>query len=384
MYKYQAPGVYREEVFPKPRPGLLTGVPAFVGFAQRGNINEPQELSLFNQFEDTFGTAIAGSYLYDAVEGFFQNGGTLCYIIRLQEVQNPQSQSEVLNVLNQGLAALDGLDTIDLVCVPDIMVWGEKLDWVTKMQQAVLSHCEEMGDRFAILDSVNVAKVEEIQQQLQSLQSSYGALYTPWIKVRDTSQPPFGFVPPCGHLAGIYARSDGEGGVHQAPANYEIEGALDVGIRLSNTDQVSLNSSHTQPGVNCIRAFTGRGIRVWGAYTLSNDSQWHYLNVRRLFINMSRWIELNLSSVAFEPNNFKLWVRIERELYAYCSTLFQQGALKGSNAQEAFYVKCDSETNPPAILDQGMVVTEIGLAPTIPSEFLVVRLIHNSDGIAIQ
>jgi phage tail sheath protein FI len=99
---------------------------------------------------------------------------------------------------------------------------------------------------------------------------------------------------------------------------------------------------------------------------------------------MSRWIELNLSSVAFEPNNFKLWVRIERELYAYCSTLFQQGALKGSNAQEAFYVKCDSETNPPAILDQGMVVTEIGLAPTIPSEFLVVRLIHNPDGIAIQ
>jgi phage tail sheath protein FI len=185
-------------------------------------------------------------------------------------------------------------------------------------------------------------------------------------------------VPPSGHVAGIYARSDQQRGIHKAPANEVLEGVLDLEVNLTDEQQGELNPE----GVNCLRAFPGRGIRVWGARTLSGEP-WVYVNVRRLFLTAARWIERNLAQKVFEPNDSRLWEQIKRELTAYFSALLRQGGLRGNTAQDAFYVKCDEETNPPEVRDVGMVVTDIGLAAARPNEFIVVRITHNTSGVTM-
>ena len=193
-------------------------------------------------------------------------------------------------------------------------------------------------------------------------------------------------MPPCGHVAGIYARSDARAGVFKAPANEEILGALDLGILANKVgggkgtdvpvvaDQEALNPQ----GVNCLRAFPGRGIRVWGARTLSRDPNWRYINVRRLFLTLQRWIDLNMNWVSFEPNTPVLWIRITREIGAYLTGLWAAGGLAGETAEQSFFVKCDDETNPPQARQAGQVITEVGLAPARPAEFIRVRVIHHT------
>ncbi len=183
-------------------------------------------------------------------------------------------------------------------------------------------------------------------------------------------------------MAGIYARSDRRVGVHKAPANERLEGALDLSRHLTEAKVGQLNDM----GVNSLRAFPGRGMRVWGARTLADDTDTgvHYVNVRRLLVTMDRWLERFMTTVVFEVNDVRLWVRIMREVGAYCDHLFRQGALKGRTVAEAFYVKCDSETNSRDVIDAGMVVTEIGLAPIVPGEFIVVRMIHGDSGVNIE
>jgi hypothetical protein len=377
---YKTPGVYLEEIFPAPAPELITGVPAFLGLTEVKDTNQAKLLKLWPQFEQFFGQPSSGSYLAHAVRGFFENGGRLCYVVPLQNNQQ--------EALKQGLAAIEPLDTIDLVCAPDIMHCPES-DRV-EMQKLVLEHCNKMGDRFAILDSLLEKKtISEIQQQTNQLQGDNGALYFPWIKVFDPAtkqNAPKGKglieVPPCGHIAGIYAQSDRALGFPQTPANYPLEGVLDLSVNLSHDDLDKLNLED-KPGNN-LRVLKGRGIRIWGGRTLSRNPDWRYINVRRLFLTVHRWIERNLADVAFEPNNSRLWIRIERELTTYLQSLFQKGALKGNSPQEAFYIKCDGETNPPEMRDAGTVVTEIGLAPTIPNEFIVVRLIHGTTGVNLM
>jgi len=282
--------------------------------------------------------------------------------------------------LARGLAAVATLDTIDLVCAPDIMQGAPpSAEMVEVMQKQVLSHCDTVGDRLAILDALPGRGVDEVRQQRRSLSDINGALYYPWIKVVDGPASGGGFIPPCGHIAGIYARSDQAFGVHKAPANEVLKGAIDLECNLSNLDQERLNPE----GVNCIRSFPGRGIRVWGARTLSRETAWTYVSVRRLFLTAVRWVQHNMADIVFEPNDPRLWTRIRRELNAYFNRLFERGALKGSTPQEAFYVKCDAETNPPDVRERGEVVTEIGLAPGIPSEFVVVRIIHGPSGVTI-
>jgi len=379
------PGVYLEELFPAPSPELITGVPAFLGVTKVKNAekkekeedaNQPKLLKLWPQFEQFFVQASSGSYLAHAVRGFFENGGRLCYVVPLQNAEQ--------EALKQGLAAIESLDTIDLVCAPDIMMRSSESHWVEEMQKLVLEHCDKMGDRFAILDSL--PNKQEITKQRDGLQSNNGALYFPWIKVLDPATPTLQLieVPPCGHIAGIYAQSDRTYGFPQTPANYPLEGVLDLSVSLSSDEQNALNpknNSNEPPSINCLRVFKGRGIRIWGGRTLSQNPDWQYINVRRLFLTVLRWIERNLEDVVFEPNDFKLWVRIERELTTYLESLLRKGALQGRTPQEAFYIKCDSETNPPEMRDIGTVVTEIGLAPTKPNEFIVVRLIHGTAGV---
>ena len=395
MQSLITPGVYREDIFPQERPELLTGIPVFLGFTvnkitkeeerEKFKINQPQELTLLTQFPQLFGSSKVDSYLYNAVLGFFENGGQVCYVLPL----NPNLGVE--EALAQGLEIIESLEIIDLVCFPDLMRGKPDLEQVIKMQKAILSHCQNMGDRFAILDSLNASTLKEIQEQQKQFNSDYGALYCPWIKVVNTKLvktiSDFGYIPPCGHVAGLYALQDQTIGVHQAPANKVLEGVLNTGMNISHSSQAILNPTKKSREksrvsyVNCIRTFPGRGIRIWGAYTLSSNPARRYITVKRLIITIGRWVERNLTDASFEPNNIKLWIRIEREVSAYLQSLFAQGALKGSSPEEAFYVKCDDETNPTSVQDEGKVVTEIGVAPTVPSEFIVVRLIHGATGV---
>ncbi|NEO93483.1 MAG: phage tail sheath family protein [Moorea sp. SIO3G5] len=375
------PGVYREEIFPKPGPGLLTGVPAFLGFAETGPINSPQQITLWSQFTETFGQPLADGYLGYAVRGFFENGGSLCLVVRLEDTVSITEALGGPGDDSGGLEAIASLNEIDLVCVPDLMRGNPNHDDALRMQNAILEHCDRQGDRFAILDSLPpvavpvTQSIERVTEQRSKLRGKGGALYYPWIKAENGPD----WMPPCGHIAGVYARSDQQFGVHKAPANETIEGIVDLEFSLTNREQDILNPL----GVNCLRAFPGRGIRVWGARTLSEDANWTYVNVQRLFLTVGRWLELNLIDIAFEPNDLRLWVQIERELTAYFEDLLEQGALKGTTEQTAFYIKCDAETNPPEVREAGMVVTEIGLAPAIPSELITVRIILGASGVKV-
>jgi len=372
----QAPGLYREDVFPARRAALPTGVPAFLGYTATGTVNEPVRLTLFSHLAEAFGPPVAGRYLAAAVEGFFLNGGRECLVVPLAG-GNPE------NALAGGLAALGKRQDLDLVCAPDLLLKlpGETdevaFDRFLRMQSAILAHCDAQGDRFAILDARPGSGPSDVLAQRNGLaEGENGALYHPWILPAGATS----FVPPCGHVAGVVARCDLRTGVHKAPANEELAGVVDLEAKLTDTDQALLNPD----GINALRAFPGRGIRVWGARTLSRQSAWTYISVRRLFLTAARWMELNLAGVAFEPHDTKLWNRITRELTTYFEGLFRAGALKGRTAAQAFFVKCDGELNPPEVRETGRVVTVIGLAPSLPNEFVVVRIIHGAGGIGIE
>jgi uncharacterized protein len=377
MADYRAPGVYREDVFPQPQPSLLTGVPVFLGYAADGPYDAPRRLTLWPQFITEFGPPEASGYLAAAVRGFFDNDGLVCYVQRLDK------RLSELEALQAGLAACGDVDAIDLVCAPDIVTPRQLSDKqyvaaATDLQAEVLADCHSVGGRLAVLDAVLTIDTELVQRQRGKLAGEDGALYHPWLWAPDTDGQPR-YVPPCGHVAGVYSRSDQAVGVHKAPANEPVEGVLDLRVALTEDEVGRL----TTAGVNCLQAVPGRGIRVWGARTLSGDPAWRYVNARRVFLTMGRWLERFMAEVALEPNDVRLWVRIMRELTGYLDDLFERGALKGRTAEEAFFVKCDHETNPPEVRDAGRVVTDVGLALAAPAEFVVARIIHGASGVGI-
>lgn len=276
-----------------------------------------------------------------------------------------------------GIEGLEALDDVTMVSVPDLMTTmpGEKLDldMVKAVQTLLIGHCERLGDRVAILDAPPDMKPQAIRKwrlDTAGYDSSYAALYYPWIRVMDpvTNRPTN--IPPSGHMAGIWARSDATRGVHKAPANEVVQGAIGLAYNTTKGEQDTLNPV----GVNCVRAFPGRGIRVWGARTLSSNPSWRYLNVRRLFNYVEKSIEGGTQWVVFEPNNYDLWARVTRDITAFLKTVWATGALFGLTSDQAFYVKCDEETNPPELRDLGMLVTEIGMCPTKPAEFVIFRI----------
>ena len=276
-----------------------------------------------------------------------------------------------------GVEGLEVLDDITMVCIPDLMTTmpGEKLnlEMVKSVQAMMITHCERMGDRVAILDSPPDMMPQEIKKwrmNVTGFDSSYAAMYYPWIKIMDPVTDTVINVPPSGHIAGLWARSDNTRGVHKAPANETVLGAVGLAYQTTKGEQDTLNPS----GVNCIRAFPGRGIRVWGARTLSSDPAWRYINVRRLFNYVEKSIENGTQWVVFEPNDRKLWARVSRDVSAFLRMVWRDGALFGSAPVEAFYVKCDDELNPPESRDLGRLIIEIGLAPVKPAEFVIFRI----------
>ncbi|MBL1103161.1 phage tail sheath family protein [Streptomyces sp. 5-8] len=531
MPSYLSPGVYVEEVASGSRPieGVGTSVAAFVGLAPAGPLNEPTLVTNWSQYVASFGEFTDGYYLAHSVYGFFQNGGTAAYVVRVGgsaegagspngsagrsaaapaesaataalpaaeprqlgtfavtavasgaegplsvEVADPEGEgpaerfrlivkdgdkavetfdvtakkggrnyvvtqvkerSRLITVTeaapaaqlarpdNQTLAlpappaapapaprapsgtpqdthpgpahylgdsadrtgfgGLEAIDEISMVAVPDLMAAYQRgaidLEAVKAVQLGLIAHCELMGDRVAVIDpppGMNARQIRVWRQETAGYDSKYAALYYPWIKTFDPTSGQSRLVPPSGHVAGVWARNDSERGVHKAPANEVVRGAVDLEIQITRGEQDLLNPI----GVNCIRAFPGRGIRVWGARTLSSDPAWRYLNIRRYFNYLEESILIGTQWVVFEPNDHALWARIRRNISAFLVNEWRAGALFGQRPEEAYYVKCDEETNPPESVDVGRVVCEIGIAPVKPAEFVIFRLAQFSSG----
>jgi phage tail sheath protein FI len=523
MPSYLSPGVYVEEVASGARPieGVGTSVAAFVGLAPSGPLNEPTLVTNWTQYVAAFGDFTDGYYLAHSVYGFFNNGGTAAYVVRVGgspegasangtgpaavngsgsadapaaqpsgeprqlgtftvaatapgdlsvEVADPEGdgpaerfrlivkdggrtvetfdvtakkgsrnyvvtqvkeRSRLITVAeaasagqparpgNQtvalaspstpaptedgeagqpgpaqylgdsadrtGFGGLEAVDEISMVAVPDLMAAYQRgaidLEAVKAVQLGLIAHCELMGDRVAIIDpppGMNARQIRVWRQETAGYDSKFAALYYPWIKTFDPASGRTRVVPPSGHMAGIWARNDAERGVHKAPANEVVRGAVDLEVKITRGEQDLLNPI----GVNCIRAFPGRGIRVWGARTLSSDPAWRYLNIRRYFNYLEESILLGTQWVVFEPNDHNLWARIRRNISAFLVNEWRSGALFGSQPEQAYYVKCDEETNPPESVDLGRVICEIGVSPVKPAEFVIFRLAQFSSGSA--
>ncbi|MFB9538890.1 MULTISPECIES: phage tail sheath subtilisin-like domain-containing protein [Streptomyces] len=526
MPSYLSPGVYVEEVASGSRPieGVGTSVAAFVGLAPTGPLNEPTLVTNWTQYVAAFGEFTDGYYLAHSVYGFFNNGGSAAYVVRVGgssegapaeagqgpaavtgrsgnapaalpagepkqlgtfavtavaqgdlsvEVADPEGEgpaerfklivkdgdkpvetfdvtakkggrnyvvtqvkerSKLITVTeaapaaqlarpdNQtvalaapapapaapaastgnadtshpgpaqylgdsadrtGFGGLEAVDEVSMVAVPDLMAAYQRgaidLEAVKAVQLGLIAHCELMGDRVAVIDpppGMNARQIRVWRQETAGYDSKYAALYYPWIKTFDPATGHSRLVPPSGHVAGIWARNDSERGVHKAPANEVVRGAVDLELQITRGEQDLLNPI----GVNCIRAFPGRGIRVWGARTLSSDPAWRYLNIRRYFNYLEESILIGTQWVVFEPNDHNLWARIRRNISAFLVNEWRDGALFGQRPEEAYYVKCDDETNPPESVDVGRVVCEIGIAPVKPAEFVIFRLAQFSSG----
>ena len=391
MPQYLSPGVYVEEVLSaiKPIAGVGTSTAGFIGLSadivpakmpakpSGGNYTQaaaksPQPLNNWAEFKQKFGDFQAeNQYLAHAVYGFFNNGGTRCWVNRVT----------ALNDVEGALAQFEAINEIAMVVAP--LPPDTDPNALNALQSQVISHCQRLEDRVAILDSVRDVANDNLVIAADATgiwrpaanPKGYGAFYFPWIEVNDPLQPAGTHidVPPSGHVAGIYARSDAQRGVHKAPANEVIMGALGVRYPVSKILQQTLNPF----GVNCIRSFDGT-IKVWGARTLASDPagdpEWIYINIRRLFNFLRESIDGGTQWVVFEPNDASLWAKIARNITAFLTNVWHSGALFGATPQEAFYVKCDAETNPPEVRDLGQVVTEIGVAVVKPAEFVIFRI----------
>jgi phage tail sheath protein FI len=267
-----------------------------------------------------------------------------------------------------GLNAFKEIDEIAMVTIPDE-------NQHSGLTGDLITHCEvTMGDRVAILQTEANDTPSDLPPS--GLDSSYAALYYPWLTVLDPVTNTERDIPPGGHIAGIYARSDTQRGVHKAPANEVIRGIQGPKTSITKGEQEGLNPK----GVNCIRAFSGRGTRVWGARTISSDPLWKYLNVRRLFLFLEESIEEGTQWVVFEPNDEGTWARVRQTIRNFLTGVWDDGALMGTTPEEAFYVKCDRTTMTQDDIDNGRLICEIGVAPVKPAEFVVFRIAQWTGG----
>ena len=277
-----------------------------------------------------------------------------------------------------GVMSLAAIDDVSTLLAPDAMVFLDRNPGpagelkAQRVQDALIDLCENLKDRFAILDCPRTRDVDQVQRWRRRTDSSYCAYYWPWLKI-PVGDEDERVVPPSGAIAGIYARRDSEDGVHHPPANLGLEGVLDVSLRVTEDHLGALNAE----GVNVIRNL--RGIRPWGARTAASDPDWRYINVRRLFIMLRRALEAGTAWVPFEHNSPNTWEKVEDLVRAFLGTLHGMGMFAGGKPEEAFFVKCDEETNPPEVVDRGMLVCEIGVAPAIPAEFIVIRVVENME-----
>lgn len=501
MPEYLYPGVYVEEIDTgnKPIEGVSTSTVGFLGIAERGPLT-PTFITSYSDFVRTFGSYYKDdkgnqAYLAYAVEGFFQNGGLRCYVVRvasskaktasvkLPEVlisaagpgawggqvayqisdpglpdpknlfkltlmywttldaakaalasSNPASTAASIEVFdnlsansrsstyyvgavngvsnlaaltpvtgarpaNKALSLLDGsggqagdngdplvladfqgddtdpasktglkavasVDDISILCCPDENVIPPKGTIAKELQ----AQCETLKDRFAILQSTTAeGKPSGV---IPTVNSKYAAYYYPWLIVIDPKTDVRTSIPPGGHIAGIYARSDTQRGVHKDPANEQILGIDSLQLQIDNQTQAVLNPI----GVNALRYFKGHGNLVWGGRTTSADPDWKYINVRRLFIFIEKSIERGTQWVVFEPNDEPTWARVRRSVGAFLNGLWRDGMLQGATKEQAYFVRCDRTTMTQADIDNGRLIVIVGIAPVKPAEFVIFRI----------
>jgi hypothetical protein len=271
-----------------------------------------------------------------------------------------------------GIKALEIVDEVNMVCMPD------NVD--AAVQAHLIAHCETMQDRFAILDCPAGLKEAEIRVHRDKLQSDrgYGALYYPRIKIRDPN-PHYErliTVPASGHIAGVYARTDEQKGVHKVPANEVIKGVVELERTLTCTDAGILN----EQSINVLQFFRGRGFRIWGGRTLATSTQWRFINVRRLMLFIEESVQEACEAFVFDPNNLSLWETIKRQVSGFLTQVWQTGALFGATPKKAFRVRIDEELNPPETRALGQLHIEVIVFPTTPAEFIVFRVIQEPGG----
>jgi uncharacterized protein len=395
------PGVYVEEISAGARPiqAVGTSTAAFIGEAPRADadVYRARAVNNWSEFVKRFMPEKEkdwkSNHLSNAVYGFFENEGSRCFIVNMGE------RGEI----DDAIAAAAIEDEIAIVAAPGLT------DPAT--HAALKSHCEDLEDRVAILDTPDVDDIsgfddvetvpvpkeggrrrsragggaDEGPQEggLLPAESDRGftSVYFPWITVLDPIENVLVNVPPSGHMAGIWARTDAERGVHKAPANEAVNGALNLTKRLAHGELANLNDL----GVNCLRLFARSGIRVWGARTRAPAaSEWRYLNVRRLFNMIEESIVEGTTWIVFEPNDRTLWKHIRRDIGAFLTRVWRDGALFGATPDEAFFVKCDEETNPPEVIDAGQVVAVVGIAPVKPAEFVVFQVMQSAAGAQVS
>lgn len=268
------------------------------------------------------------------------------------------------NTLN-GLHAFDPVDDINIVAIPDMA--GD----VATIQGAY-AYCESRKDCFFVADSLRDKTPTEVLDDKKSLKSSYGAIYYPWIQVSDPLNGKK-FVPPSGAVAGIYSRTDIARGVHKSPAG-TTDGRVQSALALERVVTKGEHDVLNEPGINVIRFFPDSGICVWGARTMTDDPEWKYVNIRRLFLFLEESIEDSTKWVVFEPNDPKLWGAVKRNITAFLLRVWRDGALFGNSPDEAFFVKVDEENNPPEVRNAGQLIIEVGAAPIRPAEFIIIRI----------
>ena len=243
------------------------------------------------------------------------------------------------------------------------------------VQLALVAHCENTKSRFAVLDiPLDKKKVGDVLDHRNMFDTSYAALYHPWLEVFDPLARKSSYMPPSGAMAGIYARTDTERGVQKAPANEVVRGCTGLSCPYNEGEQDILNPQ----GVNLIRSFTGRGIRVWGARTASSNPLWKYINVRRLFIFVEESLKANTNWVVFEPNSEALWGRVQRTIELFLSSMWRSGALAGTSPGEAFFVNIGRSTMTQDDIDNGRLICNIGIAPVKPAEFVIFRITQHT------
>ena len=262
-----------------------------------------------------------------------------------------------------GLQAFQENGNVSIMAIPGVTA--------PEVQASLIAFCENKKSCFAILDvPMELKKTNDVANFRDMYDSTYAAMYHPWLEMYDAGSKRSAYFPPSGAMAGIYARTDIERGVHKAPANEVVRGCTGLSCAYNEGEQDILNPI----GVNLIRSFTGRGIRVWGARTISSNGLWKYLNVRRLFIYVEESIKANTNWVVFEPNSSALWSRVTRTIESFLATCWRDGALAGSSPSEAFFVECGPTTMTQDDIDNGRLICQIGIAPVKPAEFVIFRI----------
>jgi phage tail sheath protein FI len=349
-FNVKSSGIYIEDinVHPKSIEGVDTSAAAFLGEAETGPTT-PTLVTSFVEYQRVFGGFFGeGKYLPYAVEGFFLNGGQRCYVCRVTD--------------SNYSSALSNLEAV-MVSI----IYSPNAQAVTGLTDLLINHCEQLRNRFVIFDSL---KGQNPSSVTKPRESSFAALYYPWIYVKPAGVNVTCLVPPGGHVAGIYARTDIEVGVHRAPANQLVKGAVGLEGTMKSLQQDNLNLQ----GINTIRNFVGRGILVWGVRTLSSDPEKKYVNVCRLLIYLEQSISKGIEWAVFESNNDATWAKIKTATENFLTQTWRDGMLLGTKQEEAYFVDCGRNTMTQDDIDNGRLIMLIGVATVKPAEYMIFRV----------